>query len=196
MTVAPSVTTGPWSRVTAWFLIWGWRPWALSAMLEQAGMTASGRLRRQPSIPVLGRLLFRCASSPAFAPTCGALLRSPLPTRSSGAWMRLCLLFLILFASTLRGQQCADTHHERASQSPRMMGNSMNVESRSLIESIEDHTSAGTDVVPNSTPVNMLMFHRGGWMLMLHGVVFLTDTQQTGPRGRDKLFAPNWVMPM
>ena len=65
-----------------------------------------------------------------------------------------------------------------------------------LIESIEHRASAGTDVEPNSTPVSMPMFMRGDWMLMLHGVVFLTDTQQTGPRGRDKLFAPNWVMPM
>jgi len=72
----------------------------------------------------------------------------------------------------------------------------MSIESGSLIESIELRAGAGTDVEPNSTPVSMLMFQRDGWMLMLHGVAFLTATQQTGPRGRDKLFAPNWVMPM
>ncbi|PYY20255.1 MAG: hypothetical protein DMG60_01145 [Acidobacteria bacterium] len=33
-------------------------------------------------------------------------------------------------------------------------------------------------------------------MLMFHGVAFLSDTQQTGPRGRDKLFSTNWMMPM
>src|SRR5438874_393218 len=33
-------------------------------------------------------------------------------------------------------------------------------------------------------------------MFMLHGVAFLTDIQQTGPRARDKLFVPNWIMPM
>jgi len=31
---------------------------------------------------------------------------------------------------------------------------------------------------------------------MFHGVAFLSDIQQSGPRGRDKLFSTNWVMPM
>jgi len=109
--------------------------------------------------------------------------------------MRLCLVFL-MFSGILRGQQCSETDHDRASQAALTMANSMSMESRSLIESVEHHASAGTDVGPNSTPISMPMLLRGGWMLMLHGVAFLTDTQQTGPRGRDKLFAPNWAMPM
>jgi hypothetical protein len=42
------------------------------------------------------------------------------------------------------------------------------------------------------------MSHHGSWMLMLHGTAFLTDTQQhaTSPRGTDKLFSTNWIMPM
>ena len=31
---------------------------------------------------------------------------------------------------------------------------------------------------------------------MFHGVAFVVDTQQSGPRGRDKLYSPNWMMPM
>jgi len=42
----------------------------------------------------------------------------------------------------------------------------------------------------------MLMSSHGGWMLMLHGSAFITDTQQSGPRGADKLFSTNWIMPM
>ena len=42
----------------------------------------------------------------------------------------------------------------------------------------------------------MLMRVKGKWMLMLHGVGFLSDIQQTGPRGADKLFSTNWIMPM
>src|SRR5580765_3677965 len=31
---------------------------------------------------------------------------------------------------------------------------------------------------------------------MLHGEAFVTDTQQSGPRGADKLFSTYWIMPM
>jgi hypothetical protein len=42
----------------------------------------------------------------------------------------------------------------------------------------------------------MLMASWGNWNFMLHGVAFLSDIQQTGPRGADKLFSTNWIMPM
>jgi hypothetical protein len=43
----------------------------------------------------------------------------------------------------------------------------------------------------------MLMTMRpGGWMLMLHGQGSAVEQQQTGPRGHDKFFSVNWVMPM
>jgi hypothetical protein len=42
----------------------------------------------------------------------------------------------------------------------------------------------------------MLMRMNGKWMEMLHGEANVADLQQTGPRGRDKLFSVNWVMPM
>lgn len=66
----------------------------------------------------------------------------------------------------------------------------------SLIDLMLQHSTAGTDAQPDSTPSEMLMTTKGNWRLMLHGVAFLVDVQQTGPRGRDKLFAPNWIMPM
>ena len=42
------------------------------------------------------------------------------------------------------------------------------------------------------------MIHKtlGSWALMLHGNGYLVDTQQSGPRGKDKLYSINWVMPM
>ena len=73
---------------------------------------------------------------------------------------------------------------------------SMSMHFDSLIDLLSQHSTAGTDAEPNSTPAEMLMTTRGKWILMFHGVGFLADIQQTGPRGRDKLFAPNWVMPM
>jgi len=70
------------------------------------------------------------------------------------------------------------------------------VKSHSLIQQIEEHAISGTDVEPNSTPRPMLMTMKDNWMLMLHGEAFLVDIQQSGPRGADKLFSTNWVMPM
>jgi len=69
-------------------------------------------------------------------------------------------------------------------------------EPHSFIEAITHHNSSGTSAEPNSTPHEMIMQMRGNWMLMFHGVGFLTSNQQSGPRGRDKLFSTNWIMPM
>lgn len=67
---------------------------------------------------------------------------------------------------------------------------------KTLVEAELQHTTSGTSIAPASTPTPMLMSRRGDWMLMLHGNVFITDTQQSGPRGEDKFFSTNWIMPM
>ena len=65
-----------------------------------------------------------------------------------------------------------------------------------LLEQIQHHAASGTSAEPNSTPAPMLMTMKGPWMLMFHANVFVNDTQQTSPRGGDKLFSTNWFMPM
>jgi hypothetical protein len=72
----------------------------------------------------------------------------------------------------------------------------MKSDSGSLIALIEQHTSSGTDLQPISTPSEMLMKQFGSWTFMLHGEVFVSDIQQSGPRGADKFFSTNWIMPM
>jgi hypothetical protein len=72
----------------------------------------------------------------------------------------------------------------------------MQMQSRSLIESLLQHATSGTDAEPNSTPVSMLMVTKGNWTFMFHGEGFLNEIQQSGPRGFDKLFSTNWWMPM
>jgi hypothetical protein len=72
----------------------------------------------------------------------------------------------------------------------------MNMQAQSLIELLQQHTTAGTDAEPASTPSEMLMTQKGKWTLMFHGTAFLADIQQSGPQGRDKLFSTNWFMPM
>ncbi len=42
----------------------------------------------------------------------------------------------------------------------------------------------------------MLMTMKGKWMLMFHGEGFLNGVQQSGPRGANKVFSTNWLMPM
>jgi hypothetical protein len=69
-------------------------------------------------------------------------------------------------------------------------------EASSFIGSLQQHSTSGTDVQPNSTPAHMLMWQKREWMLMLHGEAFIADIQQSGPRGVDKFFSTNWLMPM
>ena len=66
----------------------------------------------------------------------------------------------------------------------------------SLVQGIEEHNTSGTDAQPASTPAEMFMISKGKWTLMLHGEAFLNAIQQTGPRGRGKVFSTNWIMPM
>ena len=72
----------------------------------------------------------------------------------------------------------------------------MNMAPTNFIDAIIAHASAGTTVEPMSTPHDMLMTHKRGWMLMLHGTAFVATQQQTGPRGGDKVFSTSWFMPM
>ena len=65
-----------------------------------------------------------------------------------------------------------------------------------FIDEILHHDTAGTSAQPNSTAEPMIMRVRGKWMFMFHGVAFLSALQQSGPRGYDKVFSTNWLMPM
>lgn len=56
--------------------------------------------------------------------------------------------------------------------------------------------TSGTGANPASAPMKMLSFQKDGWALMFHGEGFITDVQQTGPRGADKFFSTNWFMGM
>jgi hypothetical protein len=114
--------------------------------------------------------------------------------------MRTAELFLLLVifpACFLHGQ--GPTTNRSTMDMPGMGGMSQSksrMESHSLIDTLGQHTSSGTDAEPNSTPSEMLMVRKGSWTLMSHGVAFLNELQQTGPRGADKFFSTNWFMPM
>ena len=54
--------------------------------------------------------------------------------------------------------------------------------------------ASGTSANPASWPMPMIMTHFRNWNTMFMGVGFLSDIQQSGPRGADKLYSTNWLM--
>jgi hypothetical protein len=54
--------------------------------------------------------------------------------------------------------------------------------------------ASGTSVNPPAGPTPMVMNQLGSWTTSLMGQAFLVDTQQSGPRGGDKLYSSDWFM--
>lgn len=54
--------------------------------------------------------------------------------------------------------------------------------------------ASGTSVNPATAPMPMRMIVRGEWDLNFMADAFVTDTQQSGPRGADKLYSTNVFM--
>ena len=54
--------------------------------------------------------------------------------------------------------------------------------------------SSGTAMNPQAWPMPMVMKSFGSWKAMFMGEGFIVDTQQSGSRGRDKLYSLNWLM--
>ncbi len=117
---------------------------------------------------------------------------------------RIISCFFLIAIAPLVAQDAHDNMNDMMSSMPGMSGMSsqgasnpeMTMESRSFIELLQSHVTAGTDAEPTSTPSEMLITTKGNWTFMFHGTGFLTEIQQTGPRGADKLYSTNWVMPM
>jgi hypothetical protein len=66
------------------------------------------------------------------------------------------------------------------------------------VENSAGFLTSGTSIEPRTTSESSPMIHRslGNWTFMFHANAFLADIQQSGPRGHDKLFSTNWLMPM
>jgi hypothetical protein len=54
--------------------------------------------------------------------------------------------------------------------------------------------ASGTSMNPQSWAMPMVMKNFGSWQGMFMAQAFIVDTQQSGPRGHDKFYAPNWFM--
>src|SRR4030095_8395495 len=88
-----------------------------------------------------------------------------------------CVIVVASFATTMMAQE-----------SMKMTG----------MENTVGFLSSGTSIEPRSTSESAAMVHKrlDNWDFMFHANAFLVDTQQSGPRGGDKLFSPNWTMLM
>jgi hypothetical protein len=54
--------------------------------------------------------------------------------------------------------------------------------------------ASGTGMNPQSWPMPMVMLTPDDWSLMFMAQAFVVDTQESGPRGGDKFYSPNWGM--
>ncbi len=72
---------------------------------------------------------------------------------------------------------------------PGMNMSDMNPASMSLM-----NEASGTASNPAAWKMPMLMAHLGSWNAMFMGTAYIVDTQQSGPRGADKLYSPNTFM--
>jgi len=84
---------------------------------------------------------------------------------------------VILCASSLRGQEVDKAPEPELSPAMYLMS-----------------LGSGTSLNPLAWPMPMLMQRKGSWSLDYMGEAFLVDTQQSGPRGGDKLYSTNWGM--
>lgn len=115
--------------------------------------------------------------------------------RLQGRWALVCAVLLLGFErpADAQNQSMPADMNMRSGGMMRLM---QQMEPKQFIQQIEHHAASGTSAEPNSTATPMVMTMKGEWMLMFHANAFVVDTQQTSPRGGDKLFSTNWFMPM
>jgi hypothetical protein len=80
----------------------------------------------------------------------------------------------------------------------RMFAQAQEVMTMPGVENSVGFLASGTSIEPLTTSESSPMIHAslGNWTFMFHANAFVANIQQSGPRGRDKLFSTNWIMPM
>lgn len=96
------------------------------------------------------------------------------------------LALLLSFQAVAQDDHASD-QHEHASGTVSMVD--LNGASMFLMS-----LASGTSENPAAWPMPMVMTHLRNWNTMFMGVGFLSDIQQSGPRGGDKLYSTNWFM--
>jgi hypothetical protein len=87
---------------------------------------------------------------------------------------------------------CLPAFGQHDMQGMNMPGMDMN--RMSPAENFLMNLASGTAVNPSAWPMPMTSQTAAGWTFNFMAQAFLNDTQQTGPRGADKLYSTNWLM--
>jgi len=95
----------------------------------------------------------------------------------------------LLLAGTLLAQASSQGAPPSSASMPSMQMEDMNEAGMFLMGLM-----SGTAVNPAAWPMPMLMRSFGSWSTMFMGQAFINDTQESGPRGGDKFYSPNWLM--
>ncbi len=103
-------------------------------------------------------------------------------------WRRA-LVALCLFP--LSAQQAPEKHDDHEDMKMPAMNHGMRMNEAGMYLM---NMASGTSMNPQSWPMPMLMPRVGSWNLMFMGQAYVMDTQQSGPRGADKFYSPNWFM--
>ncbi|MCC6586798.1 MAG: hypothetical protein IT168_08915 [Bryobacterales bacterium] len=97
-------------------------------------------------------------------------------------------LLLFLFAAIAAAQE---EHRHQHEQMAHQHGAS---ETKDPTQDFLLSQSSGTAFQAKAWPMPMKMTQAGGWNLMWMGQAFVVATQQSGPRGGDKVYSANWGM--
>lgn len=101
-------------------------------------------------------------------------------------------IFLLTASLTLTAHAQDDQmdHHDHAAMAGQHHhGMASNQAGEDLMEQ-----ASGTSMNPKSAAMPMIGLKTGSWNWMFMGTAYLVDTQQSGPRGGDKFYSPNWFM--
>ncbi len=114
---------------------------------------------------------------------CGLLSVSPVSGQSGG------------LETQTRTMHTAQAEHDMQGMdmSSGDMSN-MQMPEMNLAEAFLMNLSSGTAVNPAAWPMPMVMKPVESWKAMFMAQAFLNETQQSGPRGGDKVYSPNWFM--
>ncbi|MEO8662725.1 MAG: hypothetical protein ABI693_29965 [Bryobacteraceae bacterium] len=104
------------------------------------------------------------------------------------------MLCALSFATAALSQQAPPAHQHDMGAMPGMDHSAMHHDSLNRAAQFLMNQSSGTAIQAEAWPMPMIMTKLGSWRLMWMGEAFIVETQQSGPRGGDKLYSPNWGM--
>ena len=104
--------------------------------------------------------------------------------------MKFIFLLTASLTSTVHAQDDQMDHHDHAA----MAGHHHHDMASNPAGEYLMEQASGTSINPKSAAIPMIGLKTASWNWMFMGTAYLVDTQQSGPRGGDKFYSPNWFM--